>query len=252
MNRSGFQWQGRQATATLAAVALVACLGAPSVGAQAFEKIVFLDGFAGVSTTMSDDLDFKGTVGGSGLSGTISDVDFDEDTHYGGRIGMWLRSHPAFGLAVDASVHRSDIDTQSVPFTVAPDPFAVSGRVLLNEIEISNVVVSFDLVWRRPWGLWTPYVAAGPAVFISDLDDTGTFGSSQSESDTSFGVKAAAGLRYALSHGMSIFGEYRFLHGAPEFELGRSRDPITGATVANTLEVDINTHAIVGGISFSF
>jgi opacity protein-like surface antigen len=64
---------------------------------------------------------------------------------------------------------------------------------------------------------------------------------SGSETDTSFGIKAGLGAAFSIHKNVALFGEYRFTHFSPDVE-------VSGVKV----ETNLNTHHLIGGISFRF
>jgi len=92
-----------------------------------------------------------------------------------------------------------------------------------------------------PKGRLQPYFTVGPTPFVVQAEDSANFlPPDQSYTDTSVRVKVGAGVTWSLLRNIEIFGEYR-----PEFQLRDGPEPVT-------LESDVNTHQIVGGISFRF
>ena len=101
-----------------------------------------------------------------------------------------------------------------------------------------------------PKGQLQPYVAVGPALFIVNTKDFGNLGlGTQSESDTTVGVKAAGGLTWLFTKNIGVFGEYRCTHFHADQE---SIDVVTGATVSAKTSNSLSTHQVVGGVTFRF
>src|SRR5262249_23090089 len=84
-----------------------------------------------------------------------------------------------------------------------------------------------------PTGRLQPYALAGPGAFVSDL------GGSKVQADV--GVKAGAGLSWQIVRGIAVFTEYQFTHFRPEY----SSDEVK-------LKLTVDTHHVLGGISFRF
>ncbi len=97
-----------------------------------------------------------------------------------------------------------------------------------------------------PRGRLQPYVALGPATFWSRISDTTTLAPpGQSDSDVSVGVKVGTGLAWQLHANVALFAEYRFTHFSPRFR-------VSDHGGRETIEADIDTHHVLGGVSFRF
>lgn len=215
------------------------------------------DLYVGAAVTQSRDFKATETLGGVRLSATAQDVDFDTSVSFGGRVGYWFESIPILGLGLDAFHFRPDVGSQRLTVCLSPlgcivEPF--------EGFDLSVTSVSLDLMLR--WPLWTsaefpkgrlqPYLTAGPALFIARGSDRETPASRrQSDTDTSLGVKAGAGLVWLFHKNVGLFGEYRFTHFSPEFNF-RDVDALTGAASRVRLTTDVNTHHLLGGIAFRF
>jgi opacity protein-like surface antigen len=96
-----------------------------------------------------------------------------------------------------------------------------------------------------PQGRAQPYVAVGPPLFITTLTPRNTRNLRNQDGDTdySLGIKAAAGVAVQVYKNLAVFGEYRFTHVSPEFEL---RDANLNHT---TLRTELDTHSALFGLS---
>jgi opacity protein-like surface antigen len=194
----------------------------------------FVDLYAGYTWTQRSDLGVT-TFSNSGVEThqTLVDVKFDKSPIGGVRGGYWFGFAPFFGIGVDAFHFRPDIPTQQV--------FARGSSVpqTFNQEDVPAVVAGLDLLLRWPLlaspdfpnGRLQPYFSAGPSVLITDPDDFGT----------SVGFKLGAGVAWQLSRHFAVFTEYRFTRYTPDVDTGNVR-----------YEADLNTHHVVGGISFRF
>ena len=220
------------------------------------DPIVFVDVFGGYSWSQDQDAESKLQVGGLPGSAELEDLDVHNGPAFGGRIGAWLKTHPNFGVAIDATHFDTDIDQQTAQLTLSNSAATTTTTRGTADIRVVNTMVSFDLIYRFRGERFTPYLMAGPGILFSDLDEGGFFGdgSKQTDDDIAFGVKAGAGVSYKISETMHIFTEYRYIHGAPEYELERSVDPLLIPTVRvnEDLEIDVDTHLVVGGLSIRF
>jgi len=128
-----------------------------------------------------------------------------------------------------------------------------SGRGGPGSLDVETTAVSVDLMLRlplfksddAPQGRVQPYVAVGPPLYITTVTPRHTriFRNHDSDTDLSFGYKAAAGVAVQVYKNLALFGEYRFTHVAPEVEL---RDANLNRA---TLRTDLDTHSALFGIS---
>lgn len=185
----------------------------------------FGDLWAGGSRTQSEDL--KVSI----LDVTVTDeVDYSNTFTVGLRVGYWFDSAPWLGLALDLSYFRPDPDV-----TVFP----VSALLLLRVPLLTSE--------EFPSGRIQPYIGGGPAMFASSF--AGDLGSDLGgrTSDTSFdiGLDARAGITFLFTPDFGIFFEYRMTRVSPEWNL-RVLD------MDATVKTDLNSHHVVGGITFRF
>src|SRR5438309_2737813 len=117
--------------------------------------------------------------------------------------------------------------------------------------------MSFDLI-RLRWPLLTspefpkdqrhPDFTDGPALCMTRAKDTTNFTpNNQSVTDTSVGVKVGTGVAWQFFEHVALFGEYRFTHVStePTFFSAISSIPVP-------LKTDLNSHHLIGGVSFRF
>ena len=203
-------------------------LSAPPASAQWFADL-----YLGGAYTRKSDVTVKSPAGDT----TFRGVGFNTSAAYGGRIGYWFESLRLVGLSLDVSHFRPD----TVPSS-------------LKRLDLYMTPISFDLMLRWPLltteefpqGRLQPYLAVGPAVALAEAKDTTNFTlANQYETDFPVGVKAGLGLAWQLYQHVALFVEYRFTHFRPEFTF---RSPPGHAR----LEVDLNTHSPVAGISLRF
>jgi opacity protein-like surface antigen len=231
-----------------AALAAVACL---VVTAQPGAAEWFADVYAGAALTRPHDVRADDRSTGIAL---YRDVEFDTGLAYGLRFGKYLESVPFIGFGLDAYNFSSSIGPQ----TVQVDGCAPSGGCGTNQIgfgsyDLGTSALSLDLflrlpLWRSadaPGGRVQPYVLGGAPVFLTTLTPRHTrlFRNHDGDTDITLGYKGGAGLAVYVFKNLMIFGEYRFTHTSPEYE-------IRGASASRaTVETDLDTHAGVAGLS---
>lgn len=211
----------------------VVCMSvvAPMVSAEWFMNV-----YLGAAFTQDEEATLS-TLGDS----LTTDVSFDTTVTFGGRYGHYFERLPWLGLAFDASLFMPNAEatlnnmfsSEKVDLTVVPLSFLVFLRA-------PGILPTSEI----PHGRLQPYLAMGPALFISDVEvDL----QPESGSDTSLdiGLDAPGGLGWRFDRNIGIFVEYRFTYISPEFE-----DTIQGVKV--TAETDLMTHAALVGLSFRF
>jgi len=213
----------------------------------------FADLYVGSAFTQKHDLDTD-TLG---FRVTFQDVAFDTSFAIGGRGGYWFESGPFrsvgldIGLGLDVSHFSPDVSRQTL--TACGFGFCASGQFA--DFDLSVTTIGFDVLLRYPLmksqqfpkGQLQPYLTAGPALFIAQASDsTNFFPANQSNTDTSVGVKVAAGAAWQFQKNWAVFGEYRFTHFSPEFTF----DAVPG--IKTTVNTDVNTHYLLAGISFRY
>ncbi|HEY7363501.1 MAG TPA: outer membrane beta-barrel protein [Methylomirabilota bacterium] len=199
---------------------LCALLVAAPASAEWFGDLWF-----GASRTQSEDL--KVTV----LDVTLTDeVDYSTTFAAGVRVGYWFDSASWLGLALDVSYFRPDPDVNVFP---------VSALVMLR----IPILTSEEF----PSGRLQPYIAAGPGFFASKFagDLGGDLGGRASDTSFDVGLDLRGGLTYMFSKDFGIFAEYRMTRVTPEWNF-------QVLDMDTTVKTDLNTHHVIGGISFRF
>jgi opacity protein-like surface antigen len=189
----------------------------------------FLDAYLGPAFTQNGN--FKN---GPAASATTK---FDTVFSLGGRGGYYfeslpyLGSFPYLGLALDLSHYQPD------------GSFGGGGSGFRFDTKVT--ALSLDAMLRLPLltskdfpkGRLQPYLSVGPGLYFSHMkiNPTPVFGSS--DSDTSVGVKAAAGATWLLTQRIGLLAEYRFSHFNANY-LG--------------FDADVNSHRLQFGATLRF
>jgi len=229
------------------ALLALACL---VVTAQPCAAEWFADIYAGVSLTDKHDVtEHDRTVG----LANYRDVKFETGLAYGGRFGRYFDAVPFLGIGVDYFNFSPNIGPQ----TVRVDGCVSIGSCGTNKIgfgsyDLNSQAVSLDVFLRlpllksaeMPGGRIQPYVLGGTPIFITTLTPRNTrlFRNADGDTDVTWGYKGGAGLAVYVYKNLMVFGEYRYTHTEPEFEI---RD--SGATRA-TFKTELNTHTGLVGI----
>ena len=212
----------------------------------------FADVYAGPSLAGHHDLKLDDR--GVGRS-TFRDVEFGTALSWGGRFGRYFDSLPFLGLAVDFFRFSPNIEPQSVRVEGCLSLGSCGGgQVGTGSFDITETALSIDLMLRLPLiktadasnGLLQPYLAIGRPLFITTVDPRNTrlFRNHNSDTDLSFGYKAAGGLAVQVYKSLVMFVEYRFTQVAPDVNL---QDGVSAARA--TLRTELNTHSALVGIS---
>ena len=221
------------------------------------DPLIFLDVFGGYSWSQDQTAEVDTTILGAPGSFEFEDLDVHNGPAYGGRVGMWLKTHPSIGLAVDVTRFDTDIDNQvTTPTNIVSAVPLVGITGGSTDLRITNVLVSFDLILRHQGERFTPYVMGGPGIMITNLDAGRLLSNGiQDHDDSGFGFKVGGGISYKVSDTMHLFTEYRYIHSSTEYELINSVDlallPAISRVNAN-LDLDVDAHIVVGGLSIRF
>ncbi len=214
----------------------------------------FADLYGGASFTQKGDVDLSL----EGLDLSVTDQKFKTSPLVGGRAGWWHDPAASFsaGFNLDVSWFRPEFDPDEVSVAgVDPliGPFSASVKTDLNVVGIGfNAMLRGQFLKDNsvPQGRLQPYLFVGPTLFISTLDVKATatalgVTTSVDDSDTSVkvGVTTGAGLTYMFTKNLGLFGEYRFTHNHPSFDL---------KDFGLKVEPTFNTHHLLGGLTVRF
>jgi opacity protein-like surface antigen len=204
-----------------AAVWIAAALAPAAADAEWFGEL-----YLGGASTRRTEVTLESPSGESRLP----DVDFNRSSIFGGRAGYWF---DYVGLGLDVSHFRPDtIPSPLRRFDLYVTPIAAV--LMLRWPLLANA--------EFPHGRLQPYLALGPAVaFVEGKDTTNFFPTDQYDAGFFPGGQGGAGLAWQLQRNIALVGEYRFMHFSPKLRFNQ-----------NTLKTDLDTHAIVLGISLRY
>ena len=237
---------GKRLGIAAAAVIALVVLGSRPAAAEWFADV-----FAGVGLTRDHDLKLNDQGIGPG---TYDDVSFDKALAFGGRFGRYFDSLPFLGFGVDYFRFTPYIGPQSVNLHGCFYPGGCgAGKGGIGTFEVTVNSVSLDLMLRlpllkstaAPQGRVQPYLAVGAPLFITTITprNTKSFRNHDDDTDVSIGGTGSAGVAVQIFQNLMLFGEYRFTHVSPNFEL---HDANTNRANVST---DLNTHSALIGIS---
>src|SRR5262245_14218405 len=185
----------------------------------------FGDLWVGLSRTKSEDLKVK-----------ILDVEVETEVDYketmsgGFRVGYWFEGAPWLGLSVDASYFTPDSDVSVIP---------VSALLMLR--------IPLFRSGSFPYGRLQPYVAGGPALFVSTFNgDLGEdLGGKASDTSIDLGLDVRGGVTFLFTKQFGIFAEYRVTQVSPEWKF-------QVLDMDTTVKTELRSYHIIGGITFRF
>jgi opacity protein-like surface antigen len=211
----------------------------------------FADLYGGGAYTVRSDLTLVIGSPSGPADHVFHEVKWNRSAVLGARAGYWFA--PRFGIGLDIFHFNANIPAQTVQTTIQ----GATAPATLQAMEFSTTAFAFDVLRFRyplevnaefPGGRLQPYAALGPALFRTRVRNTGNSELTTARvTDTALGYKAGAGLSWQLTKRAALFGEYRYTHFRAEPVL---RGTITSARVP--MRSDIDTHHLLGGVSFSF
>ncbi len=193
----------------------------------------------------------------AGITGTHESLAFDSATTAGGRVAYWFDGFQYFGFGLDAAHYFGpDQKAQSsmTNLCIAAEGGCSTSPEGIKKFNNNVTSIGFDVIMLRfPKGRLHPYLTAGPAIYITSMNDTSNFiPAGQSSEYTSLGLKLGAGLILSLSKRFGTFVEYQENIYRVKDQFYNSKI-VDGAALGNTLGNAIfNTQAIIGGFSVRF
>ncbi|MCW4115944.1 porin family protein [Aurantimonas sp. MSK8Z-1] len=210
----------------LAAAMLVATAGSASAEYT-------ISAYGGYNFTFDSNVDVDN--GPSSYSKTISwDGDsFGDPPYWGVRGTYWLSGwgKPNWGIAIDYSHAKVIAD---------PKPAGVTTFEFTDGL---NLVTANALYRWNPDAALTPYVGLGLGLSVPHVEYQEAGGPRTFEYQVAGpAVQALAGVDYAFNQYFSVFGEYKLTYTHNDVDLSGG----------GSLETDLFTNQIVGGVSVSF
>lgn len=198
----------------------------------------FFDVYVGAALPADTKLGF--TAG----AGFVDNVTWENTFIPGGRVGYWLGGLPYLGFALDVSYFEAK---QKVP--------PVKTSVLqLNTMPLSALLMArYPLLVSNtfPEGQVYPYIAAGPAAFLTEMTGElveGGFARDFDDSNAAPGLDLRVGGKlFHPNKSWGFFAEYRFTY----FDPPTYRDDVNGVRVVVETE-SIRTHYMIFGVGYHF
>jgi len=209
-----------------------------------------IDLYGGAAWVESSNLGARGQdSNGASVNLTIFDLDTTTGFTVGLRTGYWLESLPFLGFDLDVFYLQVPIPAQTTTGTATLNAQFLNRPITVNASGVASIpsatlpafafAPEIRLRWplmvdaEFPQGRWQPYFTGGPAWAFS-LND--------SSLAVEFGGKGGGGLAFSVTRWLALFREYRYTF-FPGFKL-------TDNNI--TYKANLNTHTVVGGVSFRF
>jgi opacity protein-like surface antigen len=174
----------------------------------------------------------------------------------GGRAGYWLEGLDWLGFGLDVFFFHVKAPNQMVPVT----GLAATGTTLAPaDWSLPVMGIGFDVLRLRApllrseeftHGRLQPYLSAGPALFVTWAETPWNIvqPKGQHDTDVALGAKAEGGVTFLVTKTVGLFTEYRFTH----FTSKLTYQNTTSAPATETYKATLDSHQIIGGISFRF
>ena len=221
----------------------------PKVGSAEW----YLDAYTGAVWTANTDLTVTSSLG---TTTTYHGLDIHNDWTAGGRGGYWVNKEKmdwlGFGLDV-FFFHLKTPPEQQVGVTSTGGSTTVNAHWSLPAWGIGFDVLRLRLPLLRDeqfvHGRVQPYLAAGPAVFITYAgQNTFVQPGGQHSTDVSLGAKVDAGATVMVTKRIGAFAQYRFTHFTTELDYQNS----TPAPAVETFKTTYDSHHVIAGLSLNF
>lgn len=213
----------------------------------------YADAYAGAVWTANTDLTVTSSLG---TTTTYQDLDVQSNWTAGGRGGYWLDKQKmdwlGFGLDV-FFFHLKTPPGQQVGVTGTGGTTTQFAHWSLPAWGIGFDVLRLRVPLLRDdefvHGRLQPYLAAGPAIFITYAgQNTFVQPSGQSSTDASVGAKVDAGVTVMVSKWIGAFAQYRFTHFTTELEYQNT----TPALATELFKTTYDSHHVIAGLSLRF
>jgi opacity protein-like surface antigen len=172
------------------------------------------------------------------------DLSFDSAGTIGYRMGYWFEGLPYLALALEADYTSIDNDGAQEITVLSVTPL-IMGRLQLRKNR------------TYPRGEWSPFVAAGPGLIMSDIEyevsdspvpdliGSPTLTGKYKDKQIDIGLDLRAGVKKMVAPKWALNLEYRFLWFEPQYE-----DNVMGNTVKT--DIDLYTHSLMLGVAYNF
>jgi outer membrane protein W len=211
------------------------------------------DAYAGAVWTANTDLTVNSSLG---TTTTYQDLDVHNNWTAGGRVGYWLNKEKMDWLGFGLDVFFFHVKTppgQQVGVIGSGGTTTQFAHWSLPAWGIGFDVLRLRLPLLRDeqftHGRVQPYIAAGPAVFITYAgQNTFVQPDGQNSTDASIGAKVDAGATVMITKRIGAFAQYRFTHFTTELDYQNN----TPALATETFKTTYDSHHVMVGVSTNF
>lgn len=184
-------------------------------------------------------------------AGTMSDRDLSRSILGGLRLGYYFPRAHWFGVETEAFYTTPHIKQQSTRITIQPGATFQGSPVSGGSIEAVITGDHFRVITWAPVNVMVryhktklqPYAGIGLGVFFARINTT-VAGFEGTQSSTSVGLNAKAGLEYYFTRHISVFAEWKYNKASFTFDPNNSG--------AAGLETDYQVHFATGGLNYHF
>ena len=211
------------------------------------------DIYTGAVFTQNTDLTISSS---NGSTTTFHDLRVNNSWTAGGRVGYWLDQKDWLGFGLDAFFyHLKTPPGQAVTVTSSGSTTSSMNA----DWSLPGFGIGFDVLRLRvpllrdeefAHGRLQPFVSVGPALFITYAGQNNFVQpGGQHATNVAVGPKVDAGLQFMLTKTVGLFAQYRFTHFTSS--LGY-QDTTSSPATEKTFNTTYDSHAMMGGLSFSF
>ena len=212
------------------------------------------DIYTGAVFTQNTDLTISSS---NGSTTTFHDLRVNSSWTAGGRVGYWLDQKDWLGFGLDAFFyHLKTPPGQTVTVTSSGSTTSSSMNA---DWSLPGFGIGFDVLRLRipllrdeefAHGRLQPFVSAGPALFITYAGQNNYVQpGGQPATNVAVGPKVDAGLQFMLTKTVGLFAQYRFTHFTSNLDY---QDTTSSPATEKTFNTTYDSHAMMGGLSFSF
>jgi opacity protein-like surface antigen len=219
--------------------ALVLLLVAGIVAAMPANAELYVAGEIGY--TVPNDLfniELKGAAAGSFSSNLkTSDFKIDNAAMFGAKVGYYLPLVLSW-LGLEAELYHTNLHSPQQTVTVAGSGGTAPQNLAGSSIR--TTVLALNLMVRYPGSFLQPYVGIGPGIFFTRVKPPAP---GASNSDTTIGLNALAGLRVMIIKNLGIFAEYKYNRSSVSYDnVLTTNVGLKGDYSSNTLAAGVSLH----------
>jgi len=174
---------------------------------------------------------------------TVSNLSLANTVIYGVKFGYYLESIKWLGF--EAEVFNSNPNIKQQTATASNATGSVTATIPGTSLRVLNLA-PVNVVVRYQMGQLEPYAGVGMGIFMTNIKDGAT---GVSSSNSSIGLNTQLGLRYFVSEGVSLFGEWKYNRARFDFP---SFTPNPAQPTGGGYSGDYSAHIFAFGIGFHF